>query len=123
MKLEKKNCSMNITSDIARTNHPKPFFSLAPSIFLFKKLPIIIPSVAIKMIMIKKFQSMTVCVISPANPTIDLIEMINIEEAIAFFMGNFPRITSAGIIKKPPPAPTIPVSMPSPNPTIMSVNP
>ena len=36
IKLEKKNCSIIITKDIPRTKNPNPFFSLAPSIFLFK---------------------------------------------------------------------------------------
>ena len=45
------------------------------------------------------------------------------EEAIAFFMGSLPNNTKAGIIKNPPPAPTIPVNMPSAKPTNMSVSP
>ena len=83
----------------------------------------IIPSVANKTITIKKFQSMVVCDISPINPTMDLILIIKMEEAIAFFIGSFPKITNAGMIKNPPPAPTIPVNMPSPSPTIIKANP
>ena len=42
---------------------------------------------------------------------------------MAFFIESLARITSAGIIKNPPPAPTIPVNAPSPNPTSISVKP
>ena len=81
------------------------------------------PSVANKTITIKKFQSMEVCEISPTNPTMDFILIIKIDEAMAFFIGSLPKITNAGMIKNPPPAPTIPVNIPSPSPTNIKATP
>ena len=43
--------------------------------------------------------------------------MINKDVPTAFFMGNLAKRTSAGIIKNPPPAPTIPVNTPTTAPS------
>ena len=45
--------------------------------------------------------------------------IFNKEVATAFFIGNFANNTKAGIIKKPPPAPTIPVMAPTIIPSAM----
>ena len=108
---------------MANTNQPNPFFSLAPSILLFKKLPNIIPPVAKTTILANKEKSTEVWVRSPANPNRDLMVIINKEEAIAYFIGSLPKSTNAGIIKNPPPAPTIPVTSPSIIPTKTKVSP
>ena len=39
----------------------------------------------------------------------------------AFFIGKFAKRTSAGIIKNPPPAPTIPVNTPTIKPSIVRI--
>ncbi len=54
---------------------------------------------------------------SPMKPINDFIAMISIEVATAFFIGSFANITKAGIIKKPPPAPIIPVNSPTTAPS------
>lgn len=50
--------------------------------------------------------------ISPVNPISELNAIINNDVPVATFMGSPVKSTSAGIIKKPPPAPTSPVSKP-----------
>lgn len=45
--------------------------------------------------------------------------MIKSEVPTASFMGNLASTTNAGIIKKPPPAPTKPVSAPTTSPSII----
>ena len=51
------------------------------------------------------------------NPSSDLNAMIINEVPTATFISTFARITNAGIIKKPPPAPIIPVIPPTSNPS------
>lgn len=67
----------------------------------------------------RKGQSMSIFSTSPMKPIKDLMAMISNEVATAFFMGNLANKTKAGIIKKPPPAPTIPVKTPTTNPSNM----
>jgi methionine aminopeptidase len=47
------------------------------------------------------------------KPNKELIEMINNDVPIAFFISKLRSITKAGTIKKPPPAPIIPVIIPT----------
>ena len=47
------------------------------------------------------------------KPINDLNAIIISDVATAFFIGNFAKRTSAGIIKNPPPAPTMPVKKPT----------
>ena len=65
----------------------------------------------------RKGQSIERFSISPINPIKDLSAMISKEVATAFFMGRPASKTKAGMIRKPPPAPTIPVASPTANPS------
>ena len=58
---------------------------------------------------------------SPKKPNNDLIAIIINDVATAFFIGKFAKRTSAGIIKNPPPAPTIPVNTPTTKPSIVRI--
>ena len=60
-----------------------------------------------------KVQSIVLLPRSPVNPIKDLAAMINNEVPTACFIGSLLNITSAGIIKNPPPAPTNPVNIPT----------
>ena len=80
-----------------------------------KKIPI--TEIAVKEV--SSSQSICNCHRSPVNPIRDLIAMIIKEVATAFFIGNLAKRTKAGIIKKPPPAPTNPVNIPIINPSIV----
>lgn len=66
----------------------------------------------------KNSQSISKLLISPRNPIKDLTAIIRSEVPIAFFIGIFANNTNAGMIKKPPPAPTNPVSKPTRIPSI-----
>ena len=50
---------------------------------------------------------------SPEKPIKELHEIINREVPMAFLIGNLAKCTKAGIIKKPPPAPIKPISIPT----------
>ena len=67
----------------------------------------------------KNVQLISVIPISPKNPKRDLTDIISKDVATAFFIGRLANKTKAGIIKKPPPAPTIPVSKPTIKPSII----
>ncbi len=56
---------------------------------------------------------------SPVNPIKDLMAIIINEVPTAFFMGKPANKTKAGMIKKPPPAPTNPVKAPTNKPSII----
>ena len=95
-------------------NHPNPFFKLLPSIFLLSLSPIKMPTIASAVTVSKSVQLIaTWLLISPVNPINDFAAIINSEVPTACFMGSLLNSTSAGIIKKPPPAPTSPVSIPT----------
>ena len=57
-------------------------------------------------------QSILILERSPRKPNKELTATIKSEVPTAFFMGSFANRTSVGIIKKPPPAPTIPEKTP-----------
>ena len=57
-------------------------------------------------------QSILILDKSPRNPINEFIAIIQSDVPTAFFIGSFANSTSAGIIKKPPPAPTIPAKTP-----------
>ena len=96
------------------TNHPKAVFSLEPSIFFDNAIPIKIPNTenAVKMSKRDPSRLGVVCT-SPINPINDFAAIMNKEVPTANFMGILAKITSAGIIRNPPPAPTKPVSTPT----------
>ena len=58
----------------------------------------------------------TPLIISPQNPIIELIKIISREVPTASFICNPAKKISAGIIKKPPPAPKNPVTKPASSP-------
>ena len=49
---------------------------------------------------------------SPRKPNSEFTAITNSEVPIAFFIGSLPKRTNVGIIKKPPPAPTMPENTP-----------
>jgi len=100
-----------------RTNQPNPFFNFLPSIKFDKYIPINIPITDMPVKLSKNSQSIIKFSTSPINPINDLIAIINNDVATAFFIGSLANKTKAGIIKNPPPAPTIPVSIPTTNPS------
>lgn len=73
----------------------------------------------IKVKLNKNDQSIVKFSTSPINPISDLIAIMSNEVATAFFIGSLAKSTKAGIIKKPPPAPTIPVKTPTTKPSII----
>ena len=75
-----------------------------PSIFLLNLSPIKIPVIASAVTESNKVQSIVLLLRSPVNPINDFAAMINKEVPTACFIGSLLNITSAGIIKKPPPA-------------------
>gem|GEM_PF-3692276 len=54
---------------------------------------------------------------SPVKPMSDLAAMMMSDVPTACFMGSFANRTRAGMIKNPPPAPTIPVIVPTTMPS------
>ena len=64
-----------------------------------------------------KVQSMVLFPKSPVNPISDFAAIIKSDVPTACFIGSLLSITSAGIIKNPPPAPTRPVSIPTSAPS------
>ena len=58
---------------------------------------------------------------SPIKPNSDFIAIIINDVATAFFIGNFANNIKAGIIKNPPPAPTIPVKTPTIKPSKVKI--
>ena len=54
---------------------------------------------------------------SPVKPINDFAAIINNEVPTAIFIGSLLNITKAGMIKKPPPAPTKPVKTPTTAPS------
>ena len=100
-----------------KTNHPKAGFSFEPSIFFDKKVPMKIPINAKKTIESRKRKSMfTPLITSPKNPNNELNAIINKEVPMASFIVRPVKKISAGIIKKPPPAPKNPVTIPTKDP-------
>ena len=96
-----------------RTNQPKIGFNFAPSIFLDKKIPMKMPTVAKAATEVKRVQLIKVSPLSPKNPINDFAAIITKDVPTASFIGNLDKRTNAGIIKNPPPAPTNPVTIPT----------
>ena len=61
----------------------------------------------------RNFQSIAMLGTSPRKPINDFTAIIKSDVPTAFFIGNLANSTKAGMIKKPPPAPTIPVKTPT----------
>ena len=110
---------MIIIIDIVKTKKPNPFLRLFPSIKFVRYTPIKIPTIDKRVNTDRSYQSKIRFELpkSPRKPNKDLIAIINKEVATAFFIGSFANKTRAGIIKKPPPAPTIPVKIPTIKPS------
>ena len=81
------------------------------------RLPTRIPSAEMPAVIKRKGQSIGSCPISPVKPNKDLTVIIISDVATASFIGILARITSAGMMRKPPPAPTKPVTAPTMRPS------
>ena len=103
---------------MTNTNHPNAGLSLLPSIFLLSAVPIKIPIIAKAEIVNRNCQLIAFSLLSPKKPISDLAAIIASDVPIASFIGNLLKITKAGIIQKPPPAPTRPVTTPTIAPSI-----
>ena len=99
------------------TNQPKVFLSLSPEKNLERYVPKKIPTTENAVKGNKKVQSTAKFDKSPKNPMSDLAAIINNEVPTAIFIGKRAKSTKAGIIKNPPPAPTMPVSIPTKPPS------
>lgn len=71
------------------------------------------PVIAIAVTLKSKGQWIRLCERENRNPNMEFIEMINKDVPTAVFIGRFKKLTSTGIIKKPPPAPIKPVIAPT----------
>lgn len=98
-------------------NHPNAGLSFFPSIFLDNCEPMMIPTMAIDEMVVNNFQSIFTVFIDEKNPMSELSEMITNEVPMATFIGVLSRLTSAGMIINPPPAPTKPVKIPTTDPS------
>ena len=103
---------------ITNTNQPKAGFSFVPSIFFEMLVPSTMPISAKIAIRTMKCQSVAVWKLAPQKPINDFTAIIISEVPTASFIGSLDKITNAGIIINPPPAPTNPVSVPSMAPCI-----
>ncbi len=74
------------------------------------------PNIEINDITIRKNQSILTCVISEQKPNRALTVIITKEVATACLILRLAKITNAGTIMNPPPAPTKPVNTPTPKP-------
>lgn len=97
-------------------------FNLSPFIFFDNCVPMTIPIIAINVILIKKLQSISKWFTEEKNPIRELREMMTKEVPMATFIGIFKKLTNAGIIIKPPPAPTNPVKIPTTEPSPAAKN-
>lgn len=99
------------------TNQPNDFLSFSPGTNFDKYEPKKMPTTERAVNEIRNFQSTSIFDKSPTKPMRDLAAMINNEVPTAIFMGKRANKTKAGIIKNPPPAPTIPVRIPTTPPS------
>ena len=81
-------------------------------------MPNMIPIIEIPVKTNRKNQSILMLDKSPIKPNNEFTAMTNNDVPIAFLIGNFANNTSVGIIKKPPPAPTMPANTPITVPSI-----
>ena len=94
-------------------NNEKTFLSFCPSIFLLSHIPNIIPREVRAINRAKMLQSIFIPENkSPPKPTKELVAIIASEVPIDCFMLKPKSITNVGMIRNPPPAPTIPVKKP-----------
>ena len=105
-----------INKPITSTSHPKAGFNFLPSMFFAKAIPKKIPTTDSAVKMIRKVQSCATIFMVLKKPRIEFMAMIKREVATALFIGKPISITSAGTIKKPPPAPIKPVMIPTKSP-------
>ena len=109
-----------MVNPVIKTNHPKAGFNLEPGIYFESCKPIKIPIIDNAAIDNNKVQSIIYSSeILPINPMLEFNTIITNEVPIAFFIGSFAKMTNAGIIKNPPPAPTNPAKNPTPKPIII----
>lgn len=101
---------------IVSTNQPKMGFSFALSILLEKATPNNIPITEMEVNVRRKTQSILTLSNEEPKPIKELIEMIKRAVATASFIEMPNSITSAGTMRKPPPAPINPVMIPTINP-------
>ena len=113
-----KSSFAKIRNPKAMRNQPNPFFKELEETFLASEFPKNIPPMAMAENGNKINQLGENRVKSPTNPKVDLTEMINNDVAMAFFISNLPKRWSNGMIRKPPPAPTVPVKRPSIKPAM-----
>lgn len=99
-----------------RMKYPKIGLSFLPLIIFDNSVPITIPIMEIAEIVPKKFQSISTLFIEEKNPIRELNETMTNEVPMATFIGVFNKLTKAGIIKNPPPAPSKPVMIPTAEP-------
>ncbi len=102
-----------------QTNHPNAGFSFWADIFEEIAIPIKIPAVEKRENINRKAQSIAAPEeSSPANPTKAFAAITKSEVPTDILMGMRAKNTSAGMIKNPPPIPTMPVRMPVKKPII-----
>lgn len=101
-----------IQQPIANVNHPNTFFNLMPGILRESTLPKCTPTMAIDVMVSKNGQSIGRVSKSPKKPVSELSAIIKSEVPVAVFIGKPVSRTNAGMMRKPPPAPTKPVSSP-----------
>ena len=94
------------------TKIPNDFFKTLPFSNFEKQEPIKIPTIENPVKVNNIFQSIALFN-SVVKPKIDLIAMINKDVPTASFILIFVSSNKAGIIRKPPPAPTKPVTSPT----------
>ena len=112
--VEKSLADINVILNVSQkilTNFGNSFFDIA------KNTGLSFSEVAKAATEVKSTQSMTVSPPSPKNPINDLAAIITNDVPTASFIGSLDKRTKAGIIKKPPPAPTKPVTTPTTAPS------
>ena len=107
-----------IINAINKIKRAKFFFKDMSLIKFDKYEPKTIPNTEIKVIDVRKNQSILTCVMSDKKPNSALQVMITKDVATACFILRPAKKTSAGTIINPPPAPTKPVSTPTTVPVI-----
>ncbi len=112
---QNKNSLTRIKSPMSSTNQPNTGLSFSPFSFFERLMPSSMPANAItdtlnKSILLKA----TLLIRSPTNPIRQLMVMMVSEVAMALFTSSLAYKSNAGTIRKPPPAPSKPVTNPTP---------
>ncbi len=110
---------MRIMEPSMSTNHQKRGLSVSQDIFFDTLLPINIPMIARTAICKRSVQSTGTRCSPLVNPMREFSAMIKSDVPMASFIGILLKITNAGIIINPPPAPTNPVIVPTTIPSNM----